>query len=630
MSIEKYIQDQKIFDPRIIDDQLGNQRLWSSESVILANNGLKNGYKLTESPYNSLVKDFLFRKANLAFKYSDDELEVVKRCAKDKIFFGNNFVSLKDEDKGWQRITLRWYQTNLLNDFSNLNNRWHIIMFPRQSGKTTTTIIEIVHFLTYSIEKDCVVVAQSDTSVSEILKKIKEAFHSMPFFLQPGFISATKKGLVLDNGCRLSIGIAQESTVQGFSLDFLFIDEFAYIRENLAGKFWANIYPTLTTNPKSRCIIASTPNGRNSFYNLWIGAVNKTNTFKSHRIYWTDVPRHQDNDDFKRQTIKNVGEDAWLMGFECSFDVGLKSVFNSVTQLLLREVQKKSQHLWHNDNCFLGQLHDKFEFFDDKEYPYDIKNDFFLFSLDISEGLEQDSSVIKIKKIDWDIENKRLFFREIGILKDNEISVDDLAILTLDLSKFFDIKKIKIVVENNSFGGEYFTAIKYNFLHNSKYSWFDYNVIAKFWRDSKESYDAGIRWNEDNKKIAVKSFKTLVSERIIVVDHFLTIEEYLNFGRSKNGTYKANYGNDDLVLSDVAASAYIKSQNVYKDSFLKDVEYELRQRSNDKTEEMIQSEIMKIREAKQDIIISEMRTFKVRNHEKEIKKLAEADYTMLI
>jgi hypothetical protein len=356
----------------------------------------------------------------------------------------------------------------------------------------------------------------------------------------------------------------------------------------------------------------------------------KTNTFKPHRIYWTDVPRHQSNDDFKRETIKNVGEDAWLMGFECSFDVGLKSVFNTVTQLSLREMQKKSENLWHNDNCFLGQLHDNFEFFDSKEYYYDIKNDFFLFSLDISEGLEQDSSVIKIKKIDWDIENKRLFFREIGVFKDNEISVDDLAILTLDIMKFFDMSKIKVVVENNSFGGEFFTTIKYNFLHNPKYSWFDDSVIVKFWRESKNSYDAGIRWNEDNKKIAVKSFKTLVSEGIMIVDHFLTIEEYLNFGRVKNGTYKANYGNDDLVLSDISASAYINSQSVYKDSFLKNVEYELRQRLNDKTEEMLHHEIMEAKEKEQGLIISEMRTFKTRNHEKELKKLEEADCTMLM
>ena len=49
-------------------------------------------------------------------------------------------------------------------------------MFPRQSGKTTTTVIDIVHFLIFNIEKDCVVIAQSERVVMEILAKIKEAF----------------------------------------------------------------------------------------------------------------------------------------------------------------------------------------------------------------------------------------------------------------------------------------------------------------------------------------------------------------------------------------------------------------------------------------------------------------------
>lgn len=629
-NIEQYVSDKKIYDPRIIDEQGTNQRLWSSESIILANNGLKNGYKLKESPYNTLVKDFLFRKANLPFRYSQEELEIIQHCVNNKIWFGNNFVSLKNENEGWQRVKLRWYQEDLLNGYSDPKRRWNIVLYPRRAGKTTTTIIEIVHFLTFNIEKDCVVVAQSQKTVDEILRKIKEAFHSMPFFMQPGFVSANKSGLVLDNGCRLSIGVASESTVQGFGLDLLYIDEFAYILNSLADKFWSNIYPTLLDNPKSRCIISSTPNGRNKFYDLWIGAIMKTNTFFPYRIYWTDVPRQQSNEEFKKETIQNVGYDGWLMGYECSFDVGLKCIFTSTTQLYLREEQRKSENLWSNSNHSLGKLHEKFTFYDPSQYEYDISNDYFLFSSDISEGLEQDSSTIKIKKIDWNKENKYLFFREIGVFIDNEISVDNLALLALDTIKNFKVKNIKYVVENNTFGGEFFTTIKYNYLHNKKYSWFDWNILAKFWRESKNDYDVGIRWSEENKKLSVKSFKTIVSDRTMIVDHFQTIEEYLNFGRAKNGTYKANYGNDDLVLSDVAAAAYIKSQDVYKDYFLRLVEQELRRRYDDKTEEMVKEELRKEQEFKRSIIKSETRTFVVRDHEKEYKKMLDAECSIFI
>ena len=39
--------------------------------------------------------------------------------------------------------TLRDYQEDLLDSYTN--NKWNILMFPRQSGKTTTTVVEIVH-----------------------------------------------------------------------------------------------------------------------------------------------------------------------------------------------------------------------------------------------------------------------------------------------------------------------------------------------------------------------------------------------------------------------------------------------------------------------------------------------------
>ena len=45
---------------------------------------------------------------------SDEERVIIKKCMSDKKFFGNNFISLKDADEGWQRIKLRDYQEKLI------------------------------------------------------------------------------------------------------------------------------------------------------------------------------------------------------------------------------------------------------------------------------------------------------------------------------------------------------------------------------------------------------------------------------------------------------------------------------------------------------------------------------------
>ena len=56
-----------------------------------------------------------------------------------------------------------------------------------------------------------IIVANSDDVVEEILKKVKECFGSLPFYMQPGVVSWTSEGFVLDNGVRLRAKKASES-----------------------------------------------------------------------------------------------------------------------------------------------------------------------------------------------------------------------------------------------------------------------------------------------------------------------------------------------------------------------------------------------------------------------------------
>jgi hypothetical protein len=610
------IKSKEVFDPRIIDND-ENKALWNTESVELALKGVAEGYKLKENPYLKSVRGALLRKANLPFKYTEDEIEILKIVIEDKIFFGNNFAKLKDGEHGWQNITLRDYQENLLNRYTN--ERWNIIMFPRQSGKTTTTVIEIVHFCISNIDKDCVVIAQSDKVVNEILGKIKECFAGLPFFMQPGFVSFNKKGFVLDNGCRLSIGIAAESVVQGFSLDLLYIDEFAYIKPSLAKNFWSNVYPTLINNPKSRCIITSTPNGRNLFFELWKGAELKLNRFKPYRIYWYDVPGRDEQ--FKLDTIANIGISGWEMGFECSFDTQLKSIFPTQIQKKLREYQLNNEFTWSKDNNPIGNKYN-IEFISQDVIQYDLKNDYFLIGIDLSEGLEQDSTTLKIKKIEWDANRKNLVFKSIGIYKNSEISVEDFAEHSMNIFNEFDPNKIQVIVENNTFGGEYFAHIEAYRMYDSTYYDFSMSIFAKFYRKSKNDFEYGIRWNSQNKKLGVKSFSNLVASDVLLENHYTSIEEYLNFGKTKSGTYSAQYGHDDLVMADVSISYFIKTPTIHSMAFINATTQELRYLANDESEEIKKK---KSEEEKIKNSIFYHNGFALRNHEIEFQKINQDD-----
>jgi len=613
------MRSRETFDPRIIDtDNANNKQIWTSNSVELGIKGLSEGYRLRENPFLKSVKGVLLRKASLPFQYSREEMDIMKICSHDKLFFANHFGKLKDGGKGWSNIVLRPYQENLMKRYDQ--NRWNIVMFPRQSGKTTTTVLDILHFATFNIDKDMVVIAQSDKVVNEILGKIKEAFAGLPFFMQPGFISFNKKGFTLDNGCRLSIGIASESVVQGFALDYLYIDEFAYIKPSMVEKFWTNIYPTLSNNPESKCIITSTPNGRNKFYQLWASAEGKLNNFVPYRIYWYDVPGRDLA--FKYETIAAIGVEGWEMGYECSFDTQLKSIFSSPVQKSLRELQMKNEKLWSKNNHPVGNKYD-ITFISQDAVKYDLKNDYFLIGGDLAEGLEQDSSTLKIKKIDWDIEEQKLKYISVGIFKDNSISVEDFAEMNMELIREFDPQKIKVVIENNTYGGEYFLQVDSLRVNNPEYRFFDNSIFALFHRESKKDFERGIRWNGGNKKLGVKSFSNLISQNVMIESHYLSVEEYLNFGKQKNGTYAAQYGHDDLVMADVSISHFIKCGNLFSLGFLNMVKEELRLRYND---EDIEIKRAKAEKARKLASIYTHNGFQLRNHAEHVKDLNEDVY----
>lgn len=610
--VKKALNKKKVFDPRILEDNDSDKRVWTSESVEMAFQGIRDGYKLKEYPYLKSVKGALLRKADLPFKYSEEELDIIDAVIEDKEFFCENFGKLKDGDKGWTNIKLRDYQKNLLKRYDT--EKWNLIMFPRQSGKTTTTILEIVHYAITNYDKDIVVIAQSDKVINEILSKLKEAFQALPIFLSPGFISFNKKGFTLDNGCRLTIGIASESVVQGYSLDFLYIDEFAYIKPSMVKKFWENIYPTLINNPKSKCIITSTPNGRNMFYQLWVGAETGLNRFTPYRIRWYDVPGRDDQ--FKIDTIANVGIEGWEMGFECSFDTQLKSVFSSKIQKLLRHSQQKHEKSWSTENDPLGSKYD-IEFINKKKISYNIGNDYFIVGIDLAEGLEQDSTILKLKKIEWDIDKKKLVYKTVGVFRSNNISVEDFAEHSVEFFKHFDPSKIKVVVENNTFGPEYFSHIKALKLYDPDYDYINMEIFAQFRRNSKNDFELGVRWNSHNKRLAVKSFTNLIGKGIFKETHNLSIEEYLNFGRQKNDTYAAQYGHDDLVMSDIVIAHYVRTKNIYTVAFLKDVETQLRIICFDEDPEVVRKREEAKRKANN---VFTHNGFKLRNHVEEVKK----------
>lgn len=591
--IEQRMDGDKIavFDPRIKFASKKEEQeaavVWSTKSIELAMQAIEEGQGLRLSPFLKL--DPNLRKANLLFQYTDEEIAEILKCRKDIVYFAETYVYLKTEN-GLKHIKLRRYQKQLLKNYQE--NRWCITLFPRQSGKTTTTAIFFAWFSIFNTDKNLAVIAQRDHIAAEVFSKIKSIIQYLPFFMKPGCVKFNRSGYRFDNGCSAIYRPASIDALQGYTIDTLFIDEFAYIRNTQARQFWNNVYPTLSSMSNSRVMITSTPNGRNLFYELWSNAIDGKNFFKPLRIDWWEVPGRDEK--WMLQEIANLGsESAFAQQYGLSFDTGVKNSLSADTFHYLNKVSTEFEH----DIFKIGTDWDEYFRWSTK-WMYNLRKDWFLISVDIGEGLGGDYSVIKIRKLFLNPDGT-IIMPTIGVFECNTIIVEDFAKVILLMMRRFNPDHVRLIIERNSYGDLLIKDIDSLSEHLTNVD-IPVETFAKFRRSADNmKMEKGIRLNRGNKKIGVGNWKKLVDDKIFIETDSRTIDQYREFGEDKNGNYKAGVGHDDLVMPDVNAAFYVKSNNTGWNEFIEDFRENAKIDSFN-TEVMIRYNLVAVNEIKKD------------------------------
>jgi hypothetical protein len=104
--------------------------VWSTAEVERIIAALDEGYKVKGTPFYE--GNMSYKRANIVFEYTDEEMEHIKRCASDILYFAEHFATVMT-DEGLQRIKLRDYQKGMLVSF--VENRFNVCLASRQIGK---------------------------------------------------------------------------------------------------------------------------------------------------------------------------------------------------------------------------------------------------------------------------------------------------------------------------------------------------------------------------------------------------------------------------------------------------------------------------------------------------------------
>lgn len=591
--IEQRIEGDRVavFDPRIKFATKKQEQeaavVWSTKSIELAMQAIEEGQGLRISPF--LKSDPNLRKANLLFQYTDEEIAEILKCRKDIVYFAETYVYLKTEN-GLKHIKLRPYQKRMLAAMQN--NRWLIELASRQIGKSTTVAIFFAHFTIFNTDKTAAIIAQRDQIAGEVFRKVKSIIQYLPFFMKPGCLKFNRTSYAFDNGCNALFRPASIDAMQGYTLDLIFWDEAAYVRNTQAREFWNNIYPTLSSMSNSRVIICSTPNGRNLFYELWNNAIEGKNYFATVRVDWWEVPGR--DEEWKQREIANLGsEAAFAQQYGLSFDVGVKNSLSAETFHYLNKVSTEFEH----DIFKIGTDWDEYFRWSTK-WMYNLRKDWFLISVDIGEGLGGDYSVIKIRKLFLNPDGT-VIMPTIGVFECNTIIVEDFAKVILLMMRRFNPDHVRLIIERNSYGDLLIKDIESLAEHLTNVE-IPVETFAKFRRSADNmKMEKGIRLNRGNKKVGVGNWKKLVDDKIFIETDSRTIDQYREFGEDKNGNYKAGVGHDDLVMPDVNAAFYVKSNNTGWNEFIEDFKEHVTIDSFN-TEVMIRYNLVAINEIKKD------------------------------
>ncbi len=521
------------------------------------------------------------------------------------------------------------------------------------SHNTVSSAIFILHTILFNNDKNVMIVANKGDTAIEIVDKVKSIYTLLPFFLKPGVKTWNQKSLTFDNGCRIKTSARSKTPAIGFTIDVLYLDEFAHIPSNIIDPYYTAAFPTVSAVSNSKIIITSTPNGMNLFHRLLIDAERPAgdpmkNNYKPLRVYWYQVPgrfvtyvrlnNHKlyeygvtkediynvfeesfgkitkvkmefnldqqkdvisvfNNDKCSDDMVKSVsfidknGYETSIMAIaelttwkdEAVKDIGGEDAFNqeyglrfiNSSKSLLNEsiiddlLKSKKNYRFEEIEEFKSRLKFSYEDLkwveDDTAFmPLRRKDYKFVLSVDISEGLGQDYSIINIFRISEkpmdliEIQKAKYksitdFFRleQVGIYRNNFVSVKQLAeLLYLIVFEYLNPDNVKVVLELNNYGNTLLAEMPHVFDGNNNYG---SSVFIRYKHrvDSTEE-KVGLKVGE-NKNMMVKDYQDLMYSKGFLITNEDNIREITTFVKhttnAGNIRYAADVGHDDTVMT---------------------------------------------------------------------------------
>jgi len=481
-------------------------------------------------------------KANQKQEYTEDQVVEIAKCMDDPIHFIKTYTRIVNIDDGLVPFNMYKFQERMVDTFHN--NRFSICKLPRQSGKSTTIIAYLLHQVIFNDNINVAILANKSSTARDLLGRLQLAYENLPKWLQQGVLNWNKGSLELENGSKILAAATSSSAIRGGSFNIIFLDEFAFIPNNISEQFFSSVYPTISSGKKSKVMIVSTPHGMNMFYKLWNDAIHKRNDYIPTEVHWSEVPGRDEK--WKEETIRNTSEAQFATEFECEFVGSVDTLINP----------SKLRMLSHNTPIISNAGLDM--------YVRPEKGKDYVMTVDVARGTIRDYSAFVV----FDV--SQMPYKMVAKFRDNEIKPILFPHTIEKVAKQYN--NANICIEVNDLGHQIADALQFELEYTNLLMCMMKGRAGQILGGgfSKRGTQLGVRMTKQVKRIGCSNLKSLLEADKILISDFHTIQELSTFVR-RGSSWQAEEGsNDDLVMCCVIF-AWITNQRYFKEMTDQDV-----------------------------------------------------------
>ena len=263
----------------------------------------------------SYVNNPLIKASHQEQEFTQEQIAEFAKCANDPMYFIEQYVKIVHLERGLVPFELYDFQKKMVQTFHD--NRFTICKVGRQSGKSVTVIAYLLWYLLFNESVSVAMLANKAATSRELLSRMQLAYENLPFWLQQGVGVWNKGSFELENGSKIISSATSSSAIRGSSFNLVFLDEFAFVENNLAEDFFRSVFPTISSGQNTKLMIVSTPYGMNHYYKMWKEAVDGRSQFVPIQVHWSEVPGR--DEEWKENTIKNTSVEQFRQEFETEF-----------------------------------------------------------------------------------------------------------------------------------------------------------------------------------------------------------------------------------------------------------------------------------------------------------------------